>query len=111
MRSQLPLLAFAFHLGQAVGNGPFLTQLDNQTWVFGNDLWNVTEGPYYATKLYSSILPGHDLVGTAYGHYAGIGETKIRLKMLHAVASAVLTSLRWREQPGMDVRVHCLPRP
>lgn len=78
MRSQLSLWAFAFHLGQAVGKGPFLTQLDNQTWVFGNDLWNVTEGPYYATKLYSSILPGHDLVGTAYGHYAGIdGENNL----------------------------------
>lgn len=54
--------------------GPFLTQVDTQTWVFGNDLWNVTEGKYYATKLFSSILPGHDLVGAAAGHYAGIGE-------------------------------------
>lgn len=75
MKSQLPLWGLAFYLGQAAGKGSFLTQLDNQTWVFGNDLWNVTEGPYYATKLYSSILPGHDLVGAASGHYAGIGET------------------------------------
>lgn len=74
MRCQLPLWGLAYFLGQAAAKGPFLTQLDNQTWVFGNDLWNVTEGPYYATKLFSSILPGHDLVGTASGHYAGIGE-------------------------------------
>lgn len=70
------------HLGTALlaaagaaASGPFLTQIDTQTWVFGNDFWNVTEGPNYATKLYSTIVPGQDLVGTAYGHYSDIGTT------------------------------------
>ncbi|KAJ4418515.1 hypothetical protein N0V82_005495 [Gnomoniopsis sp. IMI 355080] len=64
--------SFALYLGAVVAKGPFLTQLDNQTWVFGNDLWNVTQGPNYATKLFSTILPGQDLVGSAYGHYSDI---------------------------------------
>lgn len=74
---QLPLLGLALFAGYGACKGPFLTQVDTQTWVFGNDLWNVTEGKNYATKLFSSILPGHDLVGGASGHYAGIGETII----------------------------------
>lgn len=72
---QLPLLSLALFAGYGTCKGPFLTQVGTQTWVFGNDLWNVTEGKYYATKLFSSILPGHDLVGAAAGHYVGIGET------------------------------------
>ncbi|KAI3400717.1 hypothetical protein diail_1926 [Diaporthe ilicicola] len=69
---QLPFLVLTLFTGLGACKGPFLTQLDNQTWVFGNDLWNVTEGKTYATKLFSSILPGHDLVGAAAGHYAGM---------------------------------------
>lgn len=75
VRQLAPLLGLTLFAGFGACKGPFLTQVDAQTWVFGNDLWNVTEGKYYATKLFSSILPGHDLVGGAAGHYAGIGET------------------------------------
>lgn len=72
---QLPLLGLALFARHGACKGPFLTQVDTQTWVFGNGHWNVTEGKNYATKLFSSILPGHDLVGAAAGHYAGIGES------------------------------------
>lgn len=58
--------------GGVAAAGPFLTEIDTQTWVFGNDLWNVTEGPNYATKLFSTIVPGQDLVGDAWGHYSDI---------------------------------------
>lgn len=81
---QLPLLGMALFAGYGACKGPFLTQVDTQTWVFGNDLWNVTEGKNYATKLFSSILPGHDLVGGASGHYAGIGETTMALPYQNA---------------------------
>ncbi|KAH6645195.1 polysaccharide lyase family 4, domain III-domain-containing protein [Truncatella angustata] len=47
---------------------PFLTQIDSSTWVFGNDIFNVTQGSTYATKVY---YRGHELVGTAVGHYMG----------------------------------------
>lgn len=73
MWGQHQMWSFALHVGAVIATGPFLTQIDNQTWVFGNDLWNVTQGPNYATKLFSSILPGQDLVGSAYGHYSDIG--------------------------------------
>lgn len=65
--------SLALNLGVVAAKGSFLTQIDNQTWVIGNDFWNVTQGPSYATKLYSTILPGQDLVGAAYGHYTDIG--------------------------------------
>lgn len=72
--------AIAFVVSGATGvaaKGPFLTQTDNQTWVLGNDLWNVTEGANYATKLYSTLVPGQDLVGDAWGHYVDIGTRTI----------------------------------
>lgn len=46
--------------------GPFLQQIDNSTWVIGNELWNVTQGQIYGTKLY---YKDHDCVGDAVGHY------------------------------------------
>lgn len=74
MRFERPILSsVALLVNTVAAKGPFLTQIDNQTWVFGNDHWNVTEGPNYATKLYSTILPGQDLVGDAYGHYSDVG--------------------------------------
>ncbi|KAM0815909.1 putative Polysaccharide lyase family 4, domain III-domain-containing protein [Seiridium cardinale] len=47
---------------------PFLDQIDNSTWVFGNDLFNVTQESVYATKVY---YKGYELVGSAAGHYMG----------------------------------------
>lgn len=74
MHPKQPLLSsLALLVGSAVAKGPFLAEIGDQTWVFGNDLWNVTQGPNYATKLYSTILPEQDLVGSAYGHYSDVG--------------------------------------
>jgi rhamnogalacturonan endolyase len=50
---------------------PFLNQIDNSTWVFGNDLFNVTQGSVYATEIY---YKGYELVGSAVGHYMGYGK-------------------------------------
>ena len=52
----------AVHLALAA---PFL-QINNGSWVIGNDLWNITIGHTYGTKLY---YKNHDLVGDAVGHY------------------------------------------
>lgn len=46
--------------------GPFLTQVDNQTWLIGNDVWNLTQEVTYGVKLY---YQDHDCVGDAVGHY------------------------------------------
>ncbi|KAI1079649.1 polysaccharide lyase family 4 protein [Whalleya microplaca] len=45
---------------------PFLTQADNETWVIGNEIWNVTQGRQYGVKLF---YKDHDCVGDAVGHY------------------------------------------
>lgn len=51
--------------------GPFLQQVDNQTWVLGNDLWNLTQQVTYGVQLY---YKGHDCVGEAVGHYVSYSE-------------------------------------
>lgn len=44
----------------------FFQEMGNQTWVLGNEIWNVTQGPKYATKLW---YKEKDRVGKAVGHY------------------------------------------
>ena len=44
----------------------FFQETGNQTWVLGNEIWNVTQGPQYGTKLF---YKGKDRVGKAAGHY------------------------------------------
>ncbi|KAJ5669667.1 hypothetical protein N7462_010737 [Penicillium macrosclerotiorum] len=46
--------------------GPFLTQVDNTTWVLGNEIWNVTQEQIYGVKL---MYKEKDCVGEAVGHY------------------------------------------
>ena len=54
----------------ALAKGPFLQQVTSSKWVIGNDIWNLTQGPTYATNLY---FQGSNAVGKAQGHYAGVG--------------------------------------
>lgn len=54
-----------------VATGPFLSIVGNSTWVIGNELWNVTQGQTYGTKLY---YKDHDCVGDAVGHYVSYSE-------------------------------------
>ena len=60
------LAAVALLAQACAAKGPFLTQLNDTTWIIGNDHWNLTQGPKYATKLY---WKGKDLVDEAWGHY------------------------------------------
>ena len=55
------------HGGVGDSAEPFFTQLDNQTWIIGNDVWNLTQKRTYGVKL---MYRDQDLVGTAAGHYA-----------------------------------------
>jgi len=60
-------LIFALELVQCKSYGePFLIRGTKNTYVIGNDLWNVTVGPTFATKL---LYKGVNLVGNASGHY------------------------------------------
>jgi rhamnogalacturonan endolyase len=65
-----PLLSCLYGM-PAVLATPFLTHIDDSTWVFGNDVFNVTQGSVYATELHYG---GRELVGTAVGHYMGYGK-------------------------------------
>lgn len=52
---------------------PFLIAIDKQTHVIGNDIWNVTIGRAYGTRLF---YKGIDLVGNATGHYVSYSKSK-----------------------------------
>ncbi|GKT49556.1 rhamnogalacturonate lyase A [Colletotrichum spaethianum] len=76
--SGLSALALAGALANAA-KGPFLEQINDSTWVIGNDHWNLTQGSIYATKLFWEGVPGADLVGSAVGHYVGYdGENNLK---------------------------------
>ncbi|KAK8106447.1 polysaccharide lyase family 4 protein [Apiospora kogelbergensis] len=76
--------------------GPFLEQIGNTTWTFGNDLWNVTQGAIYASNVY---FRGTELVGSASGHYMGYdGENNF------VWSSAAITS---RGEDYIDVSFSC----
>lgn len=73
MLKQLLLVSVAAAIGCVAKTAPFLKEINSTHWVIGNDLWNVTQGPIYATNLQ---YQGSDAVRTAAGHYAGYGERK-----------------------------------
>lgn len=52
--------------------GPFLSQVDNETWVIGNELWNLTQQRTYGVKLF---YKDRDLVGDAVGHYVSYSKS------------------------------------
>lgn len=54
--------------------GPFLTQVDNETWVIGNELWNLTQQRTYGVKLF---YKERDLVGDAVGHYVSYSKCRL----------------------------------
>lgn len=68
------LLAGAFTRAHPIverAAGPFLSQVDNNTWVIGNELWNLTQQRTYGVKLF---YKEHDLVGDAVGHYVSYSK-------------------------------------
>ncbi|KFY34829.1 hypothetical protein V494_06435 [Pseudogymnoascus sp. VKM F-4513 (FW-928)] len=52
---------------QVHAKGPFLKTVGPEEHIIGNDIWNVTIGRQYGTKLF---YKGRDIVGDAVGHYA-----------------------------------------
>lgn len=54
--------------------GPFLTVLSNDSWVIGNELWNMTQGQTYGVELY---YKNHDCVGDAVGHYVSYSKSAV----------------------------------
>ncbi|RDW92676.1 hypothetical protein BP5796_02070 [Coleophoma crateriformis] len=66
MRFYISITALAAFIQCSHAKGPFLQTIDATRHVIGNNLWNVTIGPIYGTKLF---YRDHDLVGGAVGHY------------------------------------------
>lgn len=71
--------AVALFADACAAKGPFFNQLNDSTWVIGNDHWNVTQNHQYATKLY---WKGKDLVGDAWGHYVSYSMSSVPSRSL-----------------------------
>lgn len=56
---------------------PFFTRINSKTWVFGNELWNVTQKGNNAKPLY---YKNKELVGKAVGHYYS-SSTSLHFKL------------------------------
>ncbi|KFZ14685.1 hypothetical protein V502_05950 [Pseudogymnoascus sp. VKM F-4520 (FW-2644)] len=65
---RLSILASALAIATQVhAKGPFLKTVGPEEHIIGNDIWNVTIGRQYGTKLF---YKNRDIVGDAVGHYA-----------------------------------------
>ena len=102
MRGSLLLASVIATARSALAKGPFLQQISSTQWVFGNDIWNLTQGPTYATNLQ---YQGSDAVKGAPGHYAGYGTEATTHYTLNM---SLLTWIRWRKQPHLHLRQHRL---
>lgn len=71
---------------------PYLVNVDNETAIIGNDLWNATIGRQYGTKLF---YKGKDRVGEAVGHYVSYSKLS-RLVRQHDNVLSALIICRWR---------------
>lgn len=77
--------------------GPFLTQVDSQTWIIGNDVWNVTQEAIYGVKLY---YQDHDCVGDAVGHYVSYNGAASNLNWTSA---SIVASGTYNDTDFIDV--------
>jgi rhamnogalacturonan endolyase len=75
MRLSLFAVALSAIIQRVQGKGPFLQTITATEHVIGNDLWNITIGPIYGTKLY---YKGRDCVGQAVGHYVSYSKKLLR---------------------------------
>ncbi len=74
-----PLAVLAF-LPLVLAKGPFLASISENEHIIGNDLWNVTIGMTYGTKLF---YKNHDCVGEAVGHYVSYSMLRCLLWPLY----------------------------
>lgn len=56
--------------------GPFYLKLNDTQHVIGNDLWNITIGYTYGTKLF---YKQRDIIGNAVGHYVSYSTLPLRV--------------------------------
>lgn len=75
MKSFLVTAAASLLAGMvSAATGPFLTTVGSQTWIIGNEVWNMTQGPKYGVKL---NYKDHDCVGNAVGHYVSYSTSPL----------------------------------
>ncbi|BCS19874.1 putative rhamnogalacturonase [Aspergillus puulaauensis] len=104
IRSLVSIAALLLGSGSALtitkppARGPFLDQVDNNTWIIGNELWNLTQGPQYGVKLF---YKDHDCVGDAFGHYVSYNGAASDLAWTSA---SVVSEGRYKGARYIDVK-------
>ncbi|CAN8102445.1 unnamed protein product [Discula destructiva] len=90
----------------ARSGGPFLEQLDNQTWVIGNDLWNLTQQNTLGKQLQ---YKGQDCVGNAAGHYVSYADAAATTTSnqtsanLSWTCATIVSAGTYNSEPWIDV--------
>ncbi|KAK7972794.1 hypothetical protein PG996_007014 [Apiospora saccharicola] len=77
---------------------PFLRKLGNETWVIGNEVWNMTQGRQYGVELY---YKDHDCVGDAVGHYVSYNGAQSDLNWTSA---SIVHEGTYQGVPYIDVQ-------
>ncbi len=93
------VLPFFFSAASAGPSGPFFLQLNDTEHVIGNDIWNITIGPTFGTKLY---YKGKDIVGNAVGHYSSYSM----FCSAYSIAETLTLSFRRSYKFKLDFRKH-----
>ncbi|KAF7558261.1 hypothetical protein G7Z17_g40 [Cylindrodendrum hubeiense] len=83
---------------QSLPTEPFLSQVDDQTWIIGNELWNLTQGIQYGVKLF---YKNHDCVGDAVGHYVSYNGAASDLNW---VSASVVSQGEYNGTQYIDVK-------
>jgi rhamnogalacturonan endolyase len=71
MRFGLLVVAWTALIQISCARGPFLKTINETAHIIGNDIWNVTIGQTYGTKLF---YKNRDCVGNATGHYVSYSK-------------------------------------
>ncbi|KFX98823.1 hypothetical protein O988_04190 [Pseudogymnoascus sp. VKM F-3808] len=80
---------------------PFFTKVDSETWIFGNELWNVTQKGKNAKPLY---YKKKELVGNAQGHYYSSSNTTSDFTISSA---SVVSEGEYKDTPYIDISLDC----
>ncbi|KAJ4357149.1 uncharacterized protein N0V89_001724 [Didymosphaeria variabile] len=87
----------------ASAKGPFLQQISSTSWIFGNDIWNLTQGQIYATNLQ---YQGSDAVKSAPDGESNLQYTAAKIvsntsKYIDISFSSTYGDLHWVIYPDL----------
>ncbi|KAH7104347.1 polysaccharide lyase family 4 protein [Auriculariales sp. MPI-PUGE-AT-0066] len=81
----------------SAANGPFLQTVDTQTWIIGNEVWNMTQKGTYGSPLW---FQQRNCVGAAKGHYLSASGSGANFTWTSA---SIVANSTYNNVPFMDI--------